>query len=396
MKKAKKKKVLRHIKVDKKKKTLTYKVNPDSVQYEVFQEIIFDGFIELPKGFYKGGSGMDSPAGTFLVSALKSSISEKFKLEISNVKPSKVQGIGRGHKVILNFKDYLKIQEGLKEIRKEKNDKLRAYVSFQLGQVLPDKFEKTKRDFDDINAYENDRISKIVNINPDILDTLSKNDITTIAEVYQKLVESNKLGSLPKDIKIIGKQKSRSEKIYLEKVVERFESDIVKKHLQERDWQMFLSEFILLFNTSYIKVLEKTSVSLGGKYPDFMLIDLYNFIDIYEIKKPTTSLLKYDDSRDNYFWDTEISKAISQTENYIYQLTRNSSTFREDYKMKDSDIDVKVIRPRGFIIAGHSDQLDNEKKQNDFRLLSNSLKNIDIVLFDGLLNNLKNLLKRLQ
>jgi len=392
----KKKISTKHLKVDKKNKVLTYLVDPTSGQHNTYSEIVLDGFIELPKGFYKGGAGIDKPASIFLINSLKANVSDKFKFEISKTKPSKIQGIGRGFKVILNYTDFIQIQEGLKEIRKEKNDKLKSFVTYKLGKVLPDKYEPPTKSFDDINVYQEDRISKIININPDILDSLSKNDISTIASLYQKLLSTDKLGSQPQDIKIIGKEKSRNERIYLEKVVKRFETDLTKTSLHERDWQTFLSQFILLFNTSYVKVLEQASVTLSGKYPDFMLIDMYNFIDIYEIKKPTTPLLQYDDSRNNYYWDKEMSKAISQTENYIYQLTRNSSTFREDYKVSNIEKDVKVIKPRGFIIAGNSDQLDNEKKQNDFRLLASSLKNIEIILYDELLTNLKNLIKRLE
>ena len=126
-----------------------------------------------------------------------------------------------------------------------------------------------------------------------------------------------------------------------------------------------------------------------------MLIDVYNFLDIYEIKKPTTNLLKHDASRDNYYWDTELSKAISQVENYIDEISKNALSFRDLIKKKKG-IDIRVIKPRAFIIAGHSKQLDNVTKEENFRLLNTSLKNIEVILYDDLLSSLKNFLNRLK
>ena len=70
-----------------------------------------------------------------------------------------------------------------------------------------------------------------------------------------------------------------------------------KPNTSESAWQQFLQNYILLFNTAYVGVLEKMSVMLQGKYPDFMLLEnVYNYIDIFEIKKPSTNLLKKDES----------------------------------------------------------------------------------------------------
>jgi hypothetical protein len=140
---------------------------------------------------------------------------------------------------------------------------------------------------------------------------------------------------------------------------------------------------------------EPESVALQGKFPDFLLIDAYNYLDIYEIKKPTTNLLKKDESRGNYYWDVEIAKAISQVENYIAQVDRNAAGFCEAIR-KRKGIDVRVMKPRAFIIAGHREQLTNETMEDNFRLLNNAFKNVEIILYDELLDNVKNFLRRLR
>ena len=169
---------------------------------------------------------------------------------------------------------------------------------------------------------------------------------------------------------------------------------IFQKVQNEQIWQEFLSDYILVLRNTYGEVLEKESVSLQGKYPDFMLLDPYSYLDIYEIKKPTTNLLKHDNSRKNYYWDAEMAKAISQTENYIYQVQRHSDSLIIDIR-KNKGIDVNIVRPKGYIIAGTRGQLKGTKMQDDFRILSEALKNIDIILYDDLLKNLESFVSKI-
>lgn len=129
-------------------------------------------------------------------------------------------------------------------------------------------------------------------------------------------------------------------------------------------------------------------------YPDFVLVDVYSFIDVFEIKTPETPLLSFDGDHDNYYWKPEISKAFSQIENYIDLIVHNADDYIKKIKRKYKT-DIKVLRPRGFIIAGSSNQLKNDKQFEDFRKLGAALKNTDFILYDQLLENLKNLRKKL-
>jgi len=54
-----------------------------------------------------------------------------------------------------------------------------------------------------------------------------------------------------------------------------------------------------------------------------------------------------------------------------------------------------VIRPRAVLIIGHSRQLDTPEKMTDFRVLRMSLKNVEIVTYDELLQRLKNQMSKI-
>jgi len=53
------------------------------------------------------------------------------------------------------------------------------------------------------------------------------------------------------------------------------------------------------------------------------------------------------------------------------------------------------VRPRGYIIAGRRSQITNETMMNHFRILNESLKNVDILFYDDLLEGLKTFLERI-
>jgi hypothetical protein len=161
-------------------------------------------------------------------------------------------------------------------------------------------------------------------------------------------------------------------------------------------WQTYIKKNILIIQQGYISAVEKMNVAIGGtKFPDFALVTHDNYLDILEIKKPNTPLLKHDSSRGNYFWDPEITKAIVQVENYIENVLHQAEAVR-NYIRDTHGIELKVLRPRGIILAGDTRKFSVGKEGDDFRLLCLSTKNIVFVTYDELLSRLKNYIKVLE
>ena len=240
--------------------------------------------------------------------------------------------------------------------------------------------------------YRPNKIAEML-ADPDVVLNLSDNDKVALQTIYPNLLDEMtfSLKSAPK-VKIVSDGIKNSKKVYLEKTIAEFEKKLSGSS-SENVWQKFLHDHILTLLNTYAHVIEKQSVELDGKYPDFMLIDAYGYLDVYEIKKPQTTLLKFDKSRKNYYWDAELARAITQTEKYMSSVQKNR--FELENKFRKSDVDAHIVRPRGFVIVGKRADLKTEGMQEDFRILNDSLKNIDIICFDDLLDNLKALLDRL-
>ena len=169
-----------------------------------------------------------------------------------------------------------------------------------------------------------------------------------------------------------------------------------KGNRSESWWQMYIHKNILFIQQGYIQAIQKMNISIGNtKFPDFSLVTHDGFLDIFEIKKPSTTLIKPDTSRGNYYWDTELSKAIIQVENYIENISKNAESVR-GYIKDNYKIDMKVVRPRGIILAGDASSLKEQKEKDDFRLLTLASKNITFVTYDELATRLENYINVLQ
>jgi hypothetical protein len=164
----------------------------------------------------------------------------------------------------------------------------------------------------------------------------------------------------------------------------------------EKRWQTYIKKNIRIIQQGYIAAFEKMNISIGKtKFPDFCLATHDGYLDILEIKKPDTSLLKFDAGRNNYYWDSEITKAVIQVENYIENVIKNADAVRS-YILDEYKINLKVLRPRGIVLAGDTRKFSGQKESDDFRLLCLSTKNIVFVTYDELLSRLKNYIKVLE
>ena len=178
--------------------------------------------------------------------------------------------------------------------------------------------------------------------------------------------------------------------LYLKRLVQEVDTEIANGH-DESWWQTYFSKNILYFQSNYIRRLEKMNIMVAGtQFPDFAVITSDGYLDIIEIKKPETSLLKEDTSRHNFYWSTDVAKAISQVENYIDNITKLGDAICTKLH-NEHGIDLKIIKPRGIVVAGKSSDFTGKSKMaDDFRRLNEGLKNLKIVPYDELSQGLKN------
>jgi len=254
-------------------------------------------------------------------------------------------------------------------------------VKKHLAKNFPDYFTKTTT-----STYVPGTIASI--LDQDTLARLSTPDKEALNAFLPDFIASESIGT-------VNKLKATTQITTLKELSRNLEEEITREH-PEAWWQDYIKSNILLIQQGYIKALDKLNISIGNtKFPDFTLVTHDNYLDILEIKKPTTAIIKLDSSRGNYYFDTEISKAISQTENYINNVNNHQDTIRS-YLKDHEHLDIKAIRPRGIILAGDTRTFTTQKEKDDYRLLSHGIKNINILTYDELLTRLQNYIEVLE
>ena len=376
--------------INRKTKKGYYRLGAKYAQSRYCKKISLEGFVRLPSGFYtKDGYGL-AASGSFLLEELYKKFEKKIDLTIFTTGTSRLDGRGRTTTARISHSALSILNQSVRAVKRKRNEELRMEVKNFLGQQF-----SQFRDYKGVKPkYAPGTLAATLG-EEQLLEKLNSEDRESIEEFIPEYL-SKIPGTLKakKKLQVIYNSLDAGKKIYLDKILQEFRKKLNRQVQNENVWQRFLSEYILILRNTYGEVLEKENISLSGKFPDFMLIDPYGYLDIYEIKKPTTNLMKHDRSRNNYYWDTELSKAISQVENYLHQVQRNSDGLINDIH-RNKGIEVSIVRPRGYIIAGMRSLLTNPKMLDDFRILNESLKNIDVIFYDDLLENLNSFVSKI-
>jgi hypothetical protein len=286
-------------------------------------------------------------------------------------------------------------------LRKHKSEK-NTITQNILSDILPDYFNKKEIE------YEKGELKNFISLHSLKASKLSTSDFEGLSDL---------LSDLPPDHEFIKTQKllitkKSIDKIYIEEIIQKYNNLLSQKtetKTLERRWQSFFKENILYFNFGYVQKFEKERIK-GDKainIPDFILLNTYGYLDVFEIKTHLTQLLAYDSGRSNFYWTSAACKAISQAENYIDSIIKEEDTIIKNIRDEYDIHHVDAVRPIVYIIASSKDKIagENTKKRytgkvikklkNDFRRLSNSLKNVNFILYDELLDVFNNTLNRL-
>ena len=353
----------------------------------------------LPPGFlksYKTGYGFTRELSPLLYKLQKEYPSVN-RLVVSQKRSSQILK----RTIVLSYEVLEKARRQIKDMLTKHKDESETIVNNLLYDIFPSAFKKATQ------RYPTGEISRIFSRYGVNATDLTDDEVNKLTSLLSNSLKNQTTQSKEK----IVATKKEVDYIYFEKILEDFDKILNQKSNSKRledKWQGFLRDNILYFNFGYVDRFEKEKV-FGDKkvnYPDFILLDTYSFLDIYEIKTHLTQILSFDSGRNNFYWHADIAKAVSQSENYIDAVVGREAevikNIRDEY-----NINVDAVRPSVYIIAGSRSMLagkqtssfSNSKKvkmKNDFKRLNNSLKNIKIFTYDDLRDTFNNMLNKLK
>lgn len=229
-----------------------------------------------------------------------------------------------------------------------------------------------KQYLDEIKICKTDEALKI--------KTISLNDerhsIITIDE-FKRIIDNN-ITSIDDYYRIIDiKRKNEA--------IERLKEIISGKYKNEIEIQKFLKNNYWLFGNEYCSIVEDEKINVKNIL-DAVPQNLESFVDIIEVKLPKEELFHLDQSHNNYYPSSSLTKAIAQTQNYVFEMETLSNS--EEYQQNNN---CRIVRPRGIILIGSKNQL-NPQEQKYLRILNASFHNLVVITYQQLLLKAENLI----
>ena len=366
----------------------------EKISYEDMPTNLPPGFLKAPKTGY---------GFTRELSPILFTLQDKFpRLKHIVVSPKRESIIINQTKIVLNLNELEKARIHLGIIQRKYKSEEKNAANNILSGIFPDQFKEEKLSHQPGQLYEyiNNKI-----IRP---SKLSEDDLSAISGLLRSLPEDHPFAQK----KEILNTKASIDKLLVETLIRQFKTLLkLKTHTKnlEDKWQDYFSEHILYFNFGYIEKFDKELISGDKKIniPDFILLNSFRYLDIFDIKTHLTQLLSFDNGRKNFYWTAEATKAISQAENYVDAIIKEEDTLIKNIRDEYSIHSIDAVRPKAYIIASTRETIAGEETKNkfkgklqnklwnDFRRLNNSLINVNFILYDELLENFEIMLKRL-
>lgn len=348
------------------------------------KKIIFEGFEELPRIVSSVGFGFEEKSITnFFKYKLENSGYEK--IIISDYLPKKKN---KG-----TFYFTLSELESLKSSIGQEQRACNDTKTILVKNFLVERYPNLGFDYEETN---NNKDLVLRNLNSKLIEKLNADEIEAIGSFYVEAAKKYNRADLVKRM-VKGLQKN-AQLLSLQEIINKYEK-LLKDNPAESVWQSFFDEYITLFDNRYYKKLDYKNIATGiTKYPDLVLVDIYGYVDFYELKKSSTPILQYDSSHKTFYWSKDFSMVIAQAADYLQKAKENSLSYSKSIKDQtatedNSGFEVNIINPRAIIVAGTTKELNTPNKRNHFKTLRESLKDIEFVLYDELLERLKNLLE---
>lgn len=344
-------------------KVLIYTFIKGNIDYvfegESIKKIVIESETELPIFLNGFGYGFT-----------ENSINNYFRYNFKNDSVSEIiiseskESSKKGKSIIFNKVDFEQLINSINQEQRACNDTKKILIKNLIVEAFP------KINFD-VQETNNNKTLILRNLNDKLIEKLTSDEIQQIGDFYVKATRKFKAGHIIK--KMTTGLLKNAQLLTLQEIIVRYEK-LLADNTPESEWQKFFDEFITLFDSRYVHKINYKNIATGiTKYPDLVLVDIYGYIDFYELKKSGTELIQYDKSHKTWYWSKDVSMVISQASDYLQKSKEHALTYSKAIKTEtetetEEGLEVNIINPRAIIVIGTTKQLDTEKNETTLKI----------------------------
>lgn len=146
----------------------------------------------------------------------------------------------------------------------------------------------------------------------------------------------------------------------------------------ERIYQAWCNKHSWAFGNAYVMRDEVRNISAGDSLDLLLPNVISGYRDIVELKRPSMEVLLYDGSHRNYYFSSDVSKAIGQTHRYLDVLHEAAANGLRDHP------EIVAYHPRAIIVIGRSKDWELDKLKA-LHGLNSRLSRMAVMTYDQLL-----------
>lgn len=318
-----------------------------------------DMFKSLENAGFKGGK--------HLLEILEKKLGKDVKLVLSHE-----QSVVKDKTVVINFETFDKVSRSqfFAVYRQVGLETAIKFLQQNLSRIAPPSAPPRKKETEQVIA-----------VLPEAVRSVSRKKTNELVEKVAEVLQKEKV-----DISALSEIQAAANQVFYRKRVSKLEERIDKKYPETKgkdSWQSWIYANNWLFGSRYLKPIEKRRVGLD-QIPDFLFPTTDGFLDVLEIKLPDKEVIREDTNHPgSFYWSPDVSEAIGQATNYLYQLELHQLEIEKKLKLS-------TIKPRAIILIGKSQGWDNEKREA-LRKLNFTLHGIEILTYHQLLERGKQL-----
>ncbi|HET8885445.1 MAG TPA: Shedu immune nuclease family protein [Salinimicrobium sp.] len=341
--------------------------------------------------FYKGFGD--------IIQEIAESISNLKELNIDYTKDSEttIRKYRDSRFLTISEKDYNYMHGLFQTEKKLSSDNSKVEIIKYLQQKVPDIEIEQKKSREIVSRdFKNLIFKQVLN---DLTDKEVKNLLFQLYDQYYEVIESK--------VELF----KETDTYKLDYIISEYERYFKEFSSDESMWQQFFEENFSIINPSYKYVIREVDTIFNAldieadKRPvDFIVVDIYNNVELIELKTPSSPIISSKKDRNNYYLVHNCTKACTQLEKYLLCFERNHSEVEklvkrkifEKYGIRQKDINLLTTKPKAKLIIGKLDPITKKKSRHqDFQLQRHSFKNIELITYDEILKSLKEIKREL-
>lgn len=157
----------------------------------------------------------------------------------------------------------------------------------------------------------------------------------------------------------------------------------LREHLKngvsdEGVYQAWCERHSWAFGNAYVVKDDLRDISAGDRLDLLLPTVIAGYRDLIELKRPDMKVLLFDDTHRNYYFSSDVSKAIGQCHRYLDVLHEEAANGLRDHP------EIVAYHPRAIVVIGRSHDWDEEKLRA-LHGLNSRLSSLMVMTYDQLL-----------